>query len=193
MANRVLLALEDITLVMGTKMLFEGLNLHILEGDKICLVGRNGAGKTSLMRLIMQELELDAGKRFQLPGTRIGYLAQQVSFEPDQPVREFVQLGLPKGDQDVESLHIADMVLGPLDLDPDAPMGHLSGGQIRRAALAQALVANPDILLLDEPTNHLDLTAIEWLEKYLASTGLKQKICATADRQPCYHPYPRKP
>ena len=161
MADRVLLALEDITVRMGTKTLFEGLNLHILESDKICLVGRNGAGKTTLMRLITQDLELDAGKRFQLPGTRIGYLPQQVTFDDAQKVRDFVQLGLPAPERNSETSHRADIVLSPLDLDPDAPMGHLSGGQVRRAALAQALVAEPDVLLLDEPTNHLDLTAIE--------------------------------
>lgn len=181
MADRVLLALEDITLTMGTKLLFEGLNLHILEGDKVCLVGRNGAGKTTLMRLIMQELELDGGKRFQLPGSRIGYLAQQVTFDAKQPVRDFVQLGLPPEERNTESLHRADIVLAPLDLDPEAPMGHLSGGQVRRAALAQALVAEPDILLLDEPTNHLDLTAIEWLEKFLARTK-SAIVCVSHDR-----------
>ncbi|PZP84100.1 MAG: ABC transporter family protein [Azospirillum brasilense] len=181
MAERVLLALEDITLTMGTKLLFEGLNLHILEGDKICLVGRNGAGKTTLMRLITQDLELDSGKRFQLPGSRIGYLAQQVGFDPAMRVRDFVQLGLPPEEQNEESLHRADIVLGPLDLDPAAPMGHLSGGQLRRAALAQALVAEPDILLLDEPTNHLDLTAIEWLEGYLARTK-SAVVCVSHDR-----------
>jgi len=181
MADRVLLALEEIDLVIGTKRLFEGLSLHIAEGDKICLIGRNGAGKTTLMRLIMQELELDAGKRFQLPGARIGYLAQQVGFDPEQKVREFVQQGLPEKERGVESLHRADIVLSPLDLDPEAPMGHLSGGQIRRAALAQALVMEPDLLLLDEPTNHLDLTAIEWLEQYLARTK-SAVVCVSHDR-----------
>lgn len=181
MPDRVLLSLEDITLKMGTKTLFEGLNLHVLEGDKICLVGRNGAGKTTLMRLVMQELELDDGKRFQLPGSRVGYLAQQVSFEPEQKVREFVQLGLPEKERNAETLHRADIVLAPLDLDPDAPMGHLSGGQVRRAALAQALVMEPDILLLDEPTNHLDLTAIEWLEQFLARSK-SAVLCVSHDR-----------
>ncbi len=181
MADRVLLALEDITVRMGTKTLFEGLNLHILESDKICLVGRNGAGKTTLMRLITQDLELDAGKRFQLPGSRIGYLPQQVTFDENQKVREFVQLGLPPEHRNTESLHRADIVLSPLDLDPDAPMGHLSGGQVRRAALAQSLVAEPDILLLDEPTNHLDLTAIEWLEQYLVRTK-SAVVCVSHDR-----------
>jgi ATP-binding cassette subfamily F protein uup len=181
MADRVLVALEEIGLVLGTKRLFDGLSLHIAQGEKICLIGRNGAGKTTLMRLIMQELELDAGKRFQLPGTRMGYLAQQVSFDPEQKVREFVQLGLSPQDRGAESLHRADIVLAPLDLDPEAPMGHLSGGQIRRAALAQSLVMEPDILLLDEPTNHLDLTAIQWLEQYLARTK-SAVVCVSHDR-----------
>lgn len=181
MANRVLLALEDIYLTVGSRLLFSGVNLHISEGDKICLVGRNGAGKTTLMRLIMQALETDSGKRFVLPGTRIGYLAQQVDFRPEQTVRDFVMHGLPAAARDEESGHRADMVLSPLGLDPDAPMGHLSGGQLRRAALAQALIDEPDILLLDEPTNHLDLEATLWLEKYLARTR-SAIICVSHDR-----------
>ena len=181
MGARVLMGLEDITLSIGTKVLFENVSLHILEGDKICLVGRNGAGKTTLMRLIMQELELDAGKRFLYPGATIGYLAQQIDFDPAMKVRDFVMLGLPADKRDVESLHRADIVLSPLGLDPDAPMGHLSGGQVRRSALAQALIAEPDILLLDEPTNHLDLEATLWLEKFLARTR-SAVICVSHDR-----------
>jgi ATP-binding cassette subfamily F protein uup len=180
MAARVLLGLEDIYLSIGSRMLFEGVNLHIAEGDKICLIGRNGAGKTTLMRLIMQELELDAGKRFLFPGTTIGYLAQNVKFDPAERVREFVLHGLPE-EKRLEGGHRADIVLSPLGLDPTAPMGHLSGGQLRRAALAQALVNEPDILLLDEPTNHLDLEATLWLEQHLARTR-SAVICVSHDR-----------
>ncbi len=181
MAGRVILALEDIYLTVGARLLFEGVSLHICEGDKICLVGRNGAGKTTLMRLIMQELELDAGKRFLLPGARVGYLAQQVNFNPKDDVRSFVMQGLPPELRTEETAHRADKVLSPLGLDPDAPMGHLSGGQLRRAALAQALVAEPDVLLLDEPTNHLDLEATLWLENFLARTR-SAIICVSHDR-----------
>ena len=181
MAGRVLLALEDIFLTVGARLLFAGVNIHISEGDKICLVGRNGAGKTTLMRLIMQELETDSGKRFLLPGTRIGYLAQQVDFKPEQRVRDFVLQGLPSAERLEEMTHRAEMVITPLGLDPDAPMGHLSGGQLRRAALAQALVDEPDILLLDEPTNHLDLEATLWLEQFLARTR-SAIICVSHDR-----------
>lgn len=181
MAGRVLMGLEDVYLTVGSRLLFTGLNIHISEGDKICLIGRNGAGKTTLMRLIMQELELDSGKRFLLPGCRIGYLAQSFDFPPEQSVRDFVMHGLPKEKRSEELNHRADIVLSPLGLDPDAPMGHLSGGQLRRAALAQALVDEPDILLLDEPTNHLDLEATLWLEQFLARTR-SAIICVSHDR-----------
>ncbi len=181
MAARVLLSLEDIVLTVGSRLLFEGVNLHICEGDKICLVGRNGAGKTTLMRLIMQELELDAGKRFLLPGATIGYLSQNPTFDTEMRIHDYVMLGLPPEQRTPESLHRADIVLTPLGLDPEAPMGHLSGGQLRRAALAQALVAEPDILLLDEPTNHLDLEATLWLENFLARTR-SAVICVSHDR-----------
>lgn len=181
MAQRLLLSLEDIHLSIGTRPLFEGVNLHVHEGDKICLLGRNGAGKTTLMRLIMQELDTDSGTRFLLPGCSIGYLAQQVSFNPGDTVRSFVVDGLAQRDPDADISYRADMVLEPLGLDPQALMGHLSGGQLRRAALAQALVNEPDILLLDEPTNHLDLEAIQWLEQFLARSR-SAVICVSHDR-----------
>ncbi len=181
MPGRVLLSLEDVTLTMGNRLLFEGIGLHICEGDKICLIGRNGAGKTTLMRLIMQELELDSGIRFLYPGATIGYLAQQVQFDPAMRIHDFVMNGLPEKERTEERGHRADMVITPLGLDPTAPMGHLSGGQLRRAALAQALVAEPDILLLDEPTNHLDLEATLWLENFLSRTK-SAVICVSHDR-----------
>ncbi|MDG1286979.1 MAG: ABC-F family ATP-binding cassette domain-containing protein [Rickettsiales bacterium] len=167
MSSRVLLSLEDIVLSFGGKPLFDGLTMHINERERICLVGKNGVGKTTLMRMMTQDLELDSGRRFILPGTSIGYLAQKVKFSPDDTVKEFVLSGLPTDQQNEENAYLADMVIAPLGLDPSSLMRPLSGGQLRRAALAQALVQDPDILLLDEPTNHLDLQAIEWLEGYL--------------------------
>lgn len=181
MADAVLISLENISLKFGGKPLFENLRMHIIEGDKICLVGKNGAGKTSLMRLILGELEQDIGKRFLLPNTTIGYLAQNVDFNPADTVHNFVMSGLKEKDQTEDKHHLADMVIIPLDLDIYAVMGNLSGGQLRRAALARALVAEPDILLLDEPTNHLDLSGIEWLEKYLNSYR-GALVCVSHDR-----------
>ncbi len=155
MAQRLLIGLDDIRLSFGGKPLFEDLRVHILEGDRVCLVGKNGAGKTTLMRLITGDLELDGGTRFAMPGTTVGYLAQQVPFNPKDTVHDFVLSGLPLEDRNEQKHHLADIVIEPLDLIPDAIMNTLSGGQLRRAALARALIAEPDVLLLDEPTNHL--------------------------------------
>jgi ATP-binding cassette subfamily F protein uup len=179
--SRVLISLEDVVLKFGGKPLFDGVRMHICEGDKICLVGRNGAGKTTLMRLIMEDLELDGGKRFAVPGVSIGYLAQTVKFDPNHNVHQFVMDGLKKEDRSEENHHKADRIITPLDLDPAALMKTLSGGQLRRAALASALVAEPDILMLDEPTNHLDLSTIQWLENYL-SYYRGALVCVSHDR-----------
>jgi ATP-binding cassette subfamily F protein uup len=181
MAERLLISLEDVSLTFGGKPLFEGVSLHVSEGDKICLVGRNGAGKTTLMRMLMGELDLDAGKHLTAPGIRMGYLAQQVIHQAGDTVRQFVLSGLPDSDESEEKHYLADIIMEPLALHPEARMGTLSGGQLRRAALARALIEEPDVLLLDEPTNHLDLGAIEWLESYLnAYRGAL--ICVSHDR-----------
>jgi len=177
----VLIGLENANLTFGGKPLFEDLRMHISEGDKICLVGKNGAGKTTLMKLITGELELDGGSRFALPGITIGYLAQSVAHDKKDTVHQFVMSGLKEEDRSENKHHMADKIINPLDLDPEALMGTLSGGQLRRAALARALIAEPDVLLLDEPTNHLDLGAIEWLEQYLA--GYRGAlVCVSHDR-----------
>lgn len=181
MADAVLISLENISVKFGGKPLFENLRMHIVEGDKICLVGKNGAGKTSLMRLILGELEQDGGTRFCLPNTSIGYLAQNVEFTATENVHQFVMSGLKPEERNENKHHLADMVIVPLDLDADALMGTLSGGQLRRAALARALITAPDILMLDEPTNHLDLAGIEWLEKYLANYR-GALVCVSHDR-----------
>lgn len=167
MAAKVLVSLEDAVLSYGGKPIFDGVGMHICEGEKICLVGKNGAGKTTLMKLLMNELELDGGKRFALPGLTIGYLAQVVHFDPHLSVQQFILMGLREEDQQAHALHLVDQVLEPLGLDETAKMGTLSGGQLRRAALARALLYEPDLLILDEPTNHLDLAAIEWLESMI--------------------------
>jgi ATP-binding cassette subfamily F protein uup len=181
MSTRLILSLADIDLRFGNKQIFKDTSFHILERDRVCLIGRNGAGKTTLMRMVSGDLEIDAGERFVLPGLTIGYLAQQVHAQKDMTVRGFVLAGLPKDEQGEEYAFRADMVLEPLGLEADALMESLSGGQLRRAALARALVVEPDLLLLDEPTNHLDLQAIEWLEDYLKSYR-GALVCVSHDR-----------
>ncbi len=169
MPQQLVLSITDGYVTFGGKPLFEGLDFTIHEGDRIALVGRNGAGKTTLMRSITGERELDGGKRWEMPGVTIGYLQQDVTPKPGQSVYEFVATGLGE-DKDIELYgYMIDMVMEPFELDPNALMTQLSGGQVRRAALAKSLVEDPDVLLLDEPTNHLDLAGIEWLEEYLAN------------------------
>jgi len=166
MVDTLLLSVLEATIAFNGKAVFEDLTFNIRDGERICLVGRNGAGKSTLMNIITGKYDLDAGERWQLNGTKIGYLEQDVTPKRGQTVFEYVFQGL-EGEGDEVMDYKVDMVILPLDLDPKANMGELSGGQVRRAALARALVHEPDILLLDEPTNHLDLDVIEWLEDYL--------------------------
>ncbi len=177
MAQGALLSVQDARISFGGEApLFEGLAFHIQPGAHICLVGRNGSGKTTLMNVITGAKDLDDGTRYLEPGARIGHLQQDVPFTPEQSVFDFVFEEVKSAAAGTEAAatieaeaYKVDMILTPLELAPGDLMGSLSGGQLRRAALARALVEDPDILLLDEPTNHLDLDTIEWLETYLKS------------------------
>ncbi len=166
MPGRLLLSVKDAFVSFGNKPLFEGLSFNLTEGDKICLVGKNGTGKTTLMNIITGDRELDDGIRWQLEGTRIGYLQQEVAIVPGQSVFDFVFAQLSGEEREAQAYKV-EMVVQPLGLDVNDHMDKLSGGQVRRASIARALVEDPDILLMDEPTNHLDLDVIEWLEEYL--------------------------
>jgi len=181
MAETLLLHVRNAMVTFGRKPLFENLEFGILEGDKIALIGKNGAGKSTLMNIITGARTLDDGERWQLEGATIGYLQQEIPTKVGQTVRDFVKSTVRENeDREVVDYRI-DAVLHPLDLEPEATMDTLSGGQLRRAALARALVESPDILLLDEPTNHLDLEIIEWLENYLR--GFKGAVvCVSHDR-----------
>lgn len=175
-----ILSVEDACVILGGKPFFEGLTFHIHAGRKIALVGKNGAGKTTLMNLITGERELDDGKRWTLPGVTTGYMRQHVD-PTDQTVMDFVFEGLEADTEEWDKTYKVEMVIQPLGLDVNDRLNTLSGGQLRRAALARALVEEPDILLLDEPTNHMDLELIEWLERYLQSYR-GAVLCISHDR-----------
>ncbi|MGH1403720.1 MAG: ABC-F family ATP-binding cassette domain-containing protein [Alphaproteobacteria bacterium] len=163
-----LLSVEDATVIIGGKPLFDGLTFHIHAGRKIALVGKNGAGKTTLMNIITGDRDIDDGKRFLCPGVTTGYMQQNIKPPPGKTVRDFVFEGVKAELEEWDINYRIDMVIAPLHLNVDDKLETLSGGQLRRACLARALIEEPDILLLDEPTNHMDLELIEWLEGYIS-------------------------
>src|SRR5579862_3806928 len=167
-----LLLLQDISLSFGTAPVLAGAGLAVAAGDRLCLVGRNGSGKSTLLRIAAGLIQPDAGRRFAQPGATIRYLPQEPDLSGFANTLAYVQAGLV-GDADHDR-HRARYLLEQLGLRGDEDPATLSGGEARRAALAQVLAPSPDILLLDEPTNHLDLPGIEWLEQELA--GMRSGI-----------------
>lgn len=161
------LSIEDATVLIAGTPFFEGMSFNIHAGKKIALVGKNGAGKTTLMNMITGARDLDDGRRFISSGITTGYMQQHINIIPGMSVRDFVFEGLTQDLEEWDIDYRIDMVVAPLLLNPDDSLDMLSGGQLRRAALARSLVEQPDILLLDEPTNHMDLDLIEWLEGYI--------------------------
>ena len=160
--------LKDIKLRFGTNQLFRGVELYINRGDKISLVGRNGSGKSTLLKIIAGIQEPDEGEIFIQPGTTVGYMPQDADLSEYKTLREVVLSGLPK-DSNVNLEYKAQMLIEQLQIAADQNPEFSSGGERRKATLAKALVAEPDILLLDEPTNHLDMPTIEFLEKLIAA------------------------
>lgn len=179
--GQLILSVRDALVSFGDIPIFKDLTFNIHEGTRISLVGKNGAGKSTLMNIITGERDLDDGERWVLEGIKIGYLQQDVKFRPGQTVYEFIFETFGKDVEQWEIDYKIDIVVEPLELHLDDRMDVLSGGQLRRVALARALVEDPDLLLLDEPTNHLDLYIIEWLEDYLKNYR-GSIICVSHDR-----------
>src|SRR5580692_11999469 len=161
--------LNKVSLSFGLKPLLDNVNLQLRRGERVCLLGRNGEGKSSLLQVISKNLVPDSGEVWVRPGARIASLAQEVSSGSDAVVRDVVLGGAQPASPDDEwqSELQAEQVISRLELTGDALMSTLSGGWRRRVMLGRALVAAPDVLLLDEPTNHLDIDAITWLENMM--------------------------
>jgi ABC transport system ATP-binding/permease protein len=198
------ITLDKACLAFGHVALLGHVDFQLDEGERVGLIGRNGGGKSSMMRVLAAQGMLDDGLVWRAPTARICYVSQEPVLDADDTVFDAVAKGLGKlqkllhdyhqishqlsePDADYDKLleqmqHLQtqleaqdgwsvqariETAITKLDLDPDKRIGEMSGGQRKRVALAQALVAEPDVLILDEPTNHLDFASIEWLEGLL--------------------------
>jgi ATP-binding cassette subfamily F protein uup len=187
-----LLSLSNAHLAYGHLPLLDGADLSLEAGERLALIGRNGAGKSSLLKVLVGLERLDDGLLQQQGGLRRVYVAQEPLFEADATVFDAVADGVAEAralraryeahapDDDLDALQTrlealdgwtweqrVETALQRLQLDAQTAVSSLSGGMKKRVALARALVAAPDVLLLDEPTNHLDIDAIEWLQDLL--------------------------
>ncbi len=187
-----LITLLDAQLAFGHVALLDHATFSLETNERVGLIGRNGAGKSSLLKILGGMAHADDGARHLQQGIRIAYVAQEPDLDPSATVFEATSFGLAHviavreqylsgaDDLDLDALQTeieaydawnweqrVEETLQRLHLDPQARVGDLSGGTKKRVALAQALVTRPDVLLLDEPTNHLDLDSIEWLEELL--------------------------
>ena len=169
---KVYLQATELTRRVGDKTLFQGISLGIGEGQRVGLIAQNGTGKTTLLNILAGVDEPDAGEVVLRSGIKVGYLSQTPSFPDGMTVMDacFWHACQDRNDTE-EALDLevrSKQILGKLKIgDTSRKMSVLSGGQVKRVALANVLLQNPDLLILDEPTNHLDLEMIEWLEGYL--------------------------
>lgn len=162
MADLPILRLADVELTFGGTPIFTGVTFTLAKGERAALVGRNGAGKSTLMKLVTGQYEADAGDLWKQPGTTVSVVEQEPDLSAFETVLDYASDG-------ADEPWMAEAELGLFGIDPAASPKTLSGGQIRRTALARAFAQDPDILLLDEPTNHLDVPMIETLEERLKS------------------------
>lgn len=194
------LAIENLTLHYGDKIIFEDINFYINKGDKVALVAKNGTGKTTLLKMIFgEELPNSDAKFFIHSDVKVGYLQQDTPLDETMTIREVLfsqnsekfqaidnynkamegNYSLEDAMVAMDKLNVWDLesrmsqILGKLDIyDLEQRVGSLSGGQKKRVALSAILIEEPDLILMDEPTNHLDPEMIEWLENYLRSREL---------------------
>lgn len=180
-----LLGAEGLRLEYPTKVVFDGVSLGVDEGDRIGIVGRNGDGKSSLMRMLAGLVEPDSGRVTVRGGIRVGVLSQADDLDDDLRIRDAV-VGDLADHEWAGDARVRDVIAGLLgDLDWEGPIRGLSGGQRRRVSLAALLAGDHDVLFLDEPTNHLDVEGISWLAEHLKrrwSAGSGALLVVTHDR-----------
>ena len=170
-----LLSLRGVSLSFGGPLLLNKVEFQIERGERICLLGRNGEGKSTMMKLLHGDLPADEGEVIRQQSLKVARLPQEVPEGAGGTVADEVAVGLDDlGDPHHMGSHDyrVDAILSKMGLDRDIPFADLSSGMKRRVLLARSLVSEPDILLLDEPTNHLDIDAIGWLEDFLLRSGV---------------------
>ncbi|MCX5381958.1 ABC-F family ATP-binding cassette domain-containing protein [Streptomyces sp. NBC_00083] len=183
-----LVNVEAVSKVYGTRALLDGVSLGVSEGDRIGVVGRNGDGKTTLIRMLAQLEEPDTGRVTHVGGLQLGVLTQHDSLDPKATIRHEV-IGDLADHEWAGNAKIRDVLtglFGGLDLPGfaqglDTVIAPLSGGERRRIALAKLLIGEPDLIILDEPTNHLDVEGISWLARHLQARR-SALVCVTHDR-----------
>lgn len=182
------LDIQNLTKRIGDLVLFENISFSLAEGERVGIIARNGAGKSTLLNVISGKEDYESGEIIFRNNLRIGYLEQNPHFNPTDTVltavsqlQDSILGGSEFTDEDASRIS-AKQILTKLQITEfDKPVGLLSGGQLKRVALARVLLSNPDLLILDEPTNHLDLEMIEWLEGYLRR-NVRSLLMVTHDR-----------
>ena len=162
-----LLNMESVCKTYGDRALLDNVSFYMKSGDRVGIVGVNGCGKSTFLRLAAGVESPDEGTVSYDPNVRLGYLPQNPAFDPENTVMEQVEAGLDPTAREIARYEAVEILTRLGIADVNQKMGTLSGGQRKRVALASALVHPADLLLLDEPTNHLDAEMIGWLENYL--------------------------
>ncbi|MCR4847886.1 MAG: ABC-F family ATP-binding cassette domain-containing protein [Bacteroidales bacterium] len=178
------LSVEGLSKSYGIKTLFSDVTFGIEKGDKTALIASNGSGKSTLLKILVGRESMDSGTVTFANDIRVGYLEQLPQYAPELTIREVIAEGHSVMDA-VETLTYEQRLIQLLTRfelnDLDLTIGSLSGGQVKRLALAMVLLDDPDLLILDEPTNHLDVEMVEWLEKYLSQSSVTL-LMVTHDR-----------
>ena len=162
-----LLTAEHLSINFGMKQLLTDVNFYLTEGDKVGIIGINGTGKSTLLKVLAGAIEPDEGRLIRNPNVQVSYLSQNPEMDDNATVLEQVFLHFPADFRELNEYEAKTMLTKLGFTDFDQKIGTLSGGQRKRVALVAALVRPADILVMDEPTNHLDSQMVAWLEDRL--------------------------